>query len=147
MLGVGRWMAGERLDDSAVRDSAATALADHAPEFGLERLQPSDTALDLPKPTLRDTVCGLARPFRVVCQVEEFADGFQRKPQLAAVTDERQSLKVRRSEASLVAFGAQRLRHQPDLFVIADSLHLAACPFCKLADSERSVDHEFEPHS
>jgi hypothetical protein len=98
VLGVGPRMAGERLDDSAVRDSAATTSADHALEFGLKRLQPRDTALDLPKLTLGDTVCCLARSFRVICQAQEFADGFQGEPQLAAVADERQSVKMRRSE-------------------------------------------------
>lgn len=61
-------MVGERLDDPAVGNQAASTLARHALEFDLERLQPCDAALDLLKLTPSNSVGSLAGIVRGVRQ-------------------------------------------------------------------------------
>jgi len=62
----------------------------------------------------------------VIAEVQQFPDRFEGKAQLSRVPDEGEPVELIVSIAALATLGPARFRHQTDLLVIADRLHLGA---------------------
>lgn len=132
---------GQCLDDAALGHSAAATVPNHPLELDRQCLQARDPAFYLPKLTSCDAVDGRAGAVGLVLQIQQLSDRIQREAQFPAVADEGQAFKVFLSETPLVALGAGRVRHQADLFVVADRLDFAACPGSKFANRKILYRH------
>jgi hypothetical protein len=135
----------ERLDNAAVAHAASSTLLDHPLELGLEYREAGEPLFDLRELAPRELIDGIARLLRTIRQAEQLADRLEREAELAAVPDEGQAVGVPLVVTALVASRARRLRHEPDLLVVADRLHLAAsCPR-KVANPDLLAGHPIAP--
>ena len=123
---------GQRLDHAAIGDPRFAALlrlptaADHAFQLAAQRLELRDLMLDAREMCGGDAIRAVAGLLRPRPQREQLADGIERKAELAGMADEGQAIAVHLAVDALIPRRALGGRQQPDLFVIADGLHLAA---------------------
>jgi hypothetical protein len=115
---------------------APSALREHALELALQHRQPSQPPLDLLELAPLKLIDGIARLLRAIRQAEQLVDRLERETELTAVADEGEPVNMPLSVAALVAGDAGRLGHEPDLLVVADRLHLAACRGRKFANPD-----------
>lgn len=115
----------ENLDDAALGDPAAAALFHHPFKLAFQAHKPSNAVFHLPQLRLGNRVGGLARLRGVIGQAQQGADRIQRESEIASVTDERETVGMRRGVETLVAGRARGDRQQADLLVIPDCLWLA----------------------
>src|SRR5215469_14281229 len=74
----------EGVEDAALGDGAATALADDIAQFAAERRQIGDLALDLFDMGAGDLIDGGAIPVLLVGKSEQAPDGLERETQFSA---------------------------------------------------------------
>ena len=103
----------------------------HTFQFRAQRLQASQSILNLLKLPAGNRIGLRARFSRVIAEVEQFADRIQREPQLPRVPDELQAVKLGITISSLAAFSSAGFWHEPDLLIIPDCLHFCTSLFCK----------------
>jgi hypothetical protein len=136
---------GKRFDDAAVADPAACALLEHAFELALEHCQPAQPLLDLLKLAPGKSIDSIAGLVRAIRQAEQLADRIERETEVTAMADESEAVDVLSPVATLVAGSACGLRHEPDLLVIADRLHLAAGCVREIANPDFLARHAIAP--
>ena len=107
----------EGFDDAAIGDDAAAALVDHPVEFGLERLQVGDLALDLGAMLLGDCIDRRAGLVAVVGKREQRPDLIERETEIAGAADEAQPVEMRAVIGTVIAADARRSRQQAGLLV------------------------------
>src|SRR6056297_1809789 len=134
-----RGVIAEDLEHAAVGDGVTAAFPEHALQFLAQSLQPRDSRLDLLQLAVRNAIDVGAGPARVVGQLQQLADRFQRETELARVPDEGEPVQIVVSVAALPAFGPPRLGQQTDLLVIAYRLDFRAGALGERADREHSI--------
>lgn len=110
--------------NSTARDRPAVAGLDRGGELLPERGQVRDLSIDLGKMMNRELVDRSAVSFAIGCQVQQRANLFQRKAEIAGAPNEAKSLDIVGAVAAIVAVGARRRREQTGFLVIADRLDL-----------------------
>ena len=113
--------------DAAVGRRAAAAGRDHPRKLGAQGVKPVQLGLHRRKLVARDLVRGFAgRLIGARGEIEQPADGIERKAEFPGVADEIQTLQFRRAVHPMSAGGAHGPGQEADLFIPADGLHLAA---------------------
>lgn len=133
-------------DNAALRNAPLRAFADHARDLDLESLQPLDAAADLSKVSLRDRIDILARPVRLIRQVEKLTNIGHLKPQFTGMADEAQAPDGIVSIEPSVALRARRGRHQANTLIVAYGRHLDARRLRQRADGQQ-FRHEISSYS
>ena len=85
----------------------------------------------------------LIRPVR---EAQQIADCVERKPKLARVADERQSILCRLPVEPLVAGASLWRRQKPDLLIVADRGNLHPGCFAQLSDSEHQISPQLSSY-
>lgn len=126
MFGLAIGVVGDDLQDVTRRRPPAAAFADHASEFSAQHLQLSDFALDGLEMTGGDHVCVAAVTLGVVDQIKKRPNFGDVEAQPSRMADEVKPLQMLSVVVAVISVCARRRRHQPNLLVEADGLHLRA---------------------
>lgn len=113
------------------------ALCDDAAEFGPQRRQVFNLAIDLGEMSAGNSIDGLATHVPLVGESEQLLDLFQREAERTGPPDEAETPEVVGVIDPVIAVRSRRWRKQSDAFVIADRLDLGAGGGGEFADSER----------
>jgi len=114
------------LQNTAISHAVTATFRDHPFEFRLQRFQPPEALLNLFQLALRNRIGVGTGLMGVVRKLQKFANGIKRKSKLARMTNERQPVQIGRMITPLPTLGTPWLGQKPDLFVIADGLHLGS---------------------
>ena len=126
-------MIAQHLDDPATGNSPLSTLRDHPLQLRFQRRQARDARLDSSELLLRNNVGGCTGLIRPVREAQQIADCVERKPKLARVADERQSILCRLPVEPLIAGAALWRRQKPDLLIVADRGNLHPGRFAQLS--------------
>ena len=129
-------MVSEHFEDTALRGVAAAAFLDHALQFRAQRFQALHPLLYEFQLSTCDFIGFVTGPIRRVRQIKQLPDRIEWKPQLSAVSDERETIELGVTISSLPAFGSAGLRHQADLLIVPDRLDFGAGPLREGANRE-----------
>lgn len=131
----------QRCDDPALASSISAAVLQHPLKFHAQAVQHGDTSIHRVELPMRDLIGLCTTGLLLLGQHEKFAYCRQGKSEFARVANEAQLFPLNRPIATLRPGGARRSRQQPDLFVVADGLHLAADTTCQRTDRQRYLGH------
>lgn len=138
VIGQAFGMIAQHLQHPAIGCLSAAALMYHALEFGAKGFEPGEALFDLFQLPSGDGIRLVARPVGLIAEVEQIPDRLKGKAQLTRMPNESETVVLAIAIATLPALGAARLRHQPDLLIIADRLHLGTGFLRQITDGQHA---------
>ena len=100
-----------------------TAVLD-ASQFAGEPLKIGDLVLDFPEMVIGDAINAGTFQTGLGGEIQEIPELFEREAEIAAASNELQSVQMFLAIRAVISFGAQRRRHELDLLVISDGHNL-----------------------